>query len=395
MPLIVHAPVQVANNLARYRAFLPDSVAPSSLSRAGSPILGEQVFFLERFKLGHRSSVISGASTNKSSLLRHRLTKKGSMRIPPADHRSPRASLHPIGTPEPQAPPFRVSVHPTDFPEAIPAYQRDMSSNDVTHMLSPLEVGLAARPVAMLVVRLAGLRDRIASGNVVELVSEHTVFLETVHRITAEERGTIVSFSTVVLVVWNVTRVCAQREMRAVTAAMRIQAELERRKMAVWMGLHSGTALVGHLGCRDLMRLCVLGTVVRTAHLLEQLAEHYRPMSGLVLTQEIAREVETRFLCCPIDVLQCDDLPGTPKLMLLQVHSLSSPSHACPPPPKSWSKAVGEVTLQVDTPIRCGRFPHRRKGVSTWTHMANGHGHCPPVCGLTQRSETGTLHWHN
>ena len=40
---------------------------------------------------------------------------------------------------------------------------------------------------------------------------------------------------------------------------------------------------------------------------------------------------------------------------------------------------------QVDIPgpksRRLGGFPHRRYGVSAWTHLANGEGCCPPLCG--------------
>ena len=29
----------------------------------------------------------------------------------------------------------------------------------------------------------------------------------------------------------------------------------------------------------------------------------------------------------------------------------------------------------------CGGIPHRRYGPSLWTHLANGEGSCPPLCG--------------
>ena len=32
---------------------------------------------------------------------------------------------------------------------------------------------------------------------------------------------------------------------------------------------------------------------------------------------------------------------------------------------------------------RCwGEVPHRRLGMATWTHLANGEGSCLPMCGL-------------
>ena len=46
---------------------------------------------------------------------------------------------------------------------------------------------------------------------------------------------------------------------------------------------------------------------------------------------------------------------------------------------------IRELTLQVDIlgpkSHRWGRVPHRRYGMPTWTHLANGEG-CPPLCGL-------------
>ena len=41
--------------------------------------------------------------------------------------------------------------------------------------------------------------------------------------------------------------------------------------------------------------------------------------------------------------------------------------------------------LQVDIlglkSCRWGGIPQRRRGVSKWTHQANGEGSCPPLCG--------------
>ena len=45
-----------------------------------------------------------------------------------------------------------------------------------------------------------------------------------------------------------------------------------------------------------------------------------------------------------------------------------------------------------------GRFPHCWCGVSTWTHLTNGEGHCPPLCGPNIEHEAGAvprLCWHN
>ena len=47
---------------------------------------------------------------------------------------------------------------------------------------------------------------------------------------------------------------------------------------------------------------------------------------------------------------------------------------------------VGEKTPQVDIPgpkSRCwGEAPHRWRGMTAWTHLANSKGSCLPLCGL-------------
>ncbi len=114
-----------------------------------------------------------------------------------------------------------------------------------------------------------------------------------------DEHGTIDKFiGDAIMAFWNAPLPVKNHERHAVMSAIRMQEDLikfnneNKTSLAVGVGIHSGSAVVGNVGSKERVNYTVLGDTVNLASRVESLTKKYGV--GIMVTEEVKNKVEDK-----------------------------------------------------------------------------------------------------
>jgi hypothetical protein len=112
-----------------------------------------------------------------------------------------------------------------------------------------------------------------------------------------------------IVATFNAVVPCSAHARRATHCAVNLATKLPTLgfHLRASIGIGTGKALVGNLGCASMKHFCVLGNVLPQAALLEQMTRLY-PETEVLVPPRVAQEISTHFVVHPVDIVRC--LPG-------------------------------------------------------------------------------------
>jgi class 3 adenylate cyclase len=164
--------------------------------------------------------------------------------------------------------------------------------------------------VSVLVANLRNFNSKIAEaqGSVIVTAMEATV-QAAVDAVRACN-GVVDAFhGDQIVATFNAVVPCSAHPRRATQCAVNLATKLPTLgfHLRASIGIGTGKALVGNLGCASMKHFCVLGNVLPQATLLEQMTRLY-PETEVIVPPRVAQEISTHFLVHPVDIVRC--LPG-------------------------------------------------------------------------------------
>lgn len=171
------------------------------------------------------------------------------------------------------------------------------------------------KPITVLFSDLRGFTAIAESADAVSLVRQLNEYFDSMVRIVFEASGTLDKFiGDGVMAHWGSIATGGQESdaYYAVRTALRMRLALKRlndqwrergwKELGFGIGINSGDAIVGNLGCEERMEVSVIGDAVNLAARIEGATKEYRV--DLLIGEEVARLIRKSFVLRTVDMLQ-------------------------------------------------------------------------------------------
>eukprot|EP01004_Peranema_trichophorum_P002380 NODE_1444_length_1952_cov_42.611810_g1223_i0.p1 GENE.NODE_1444_length_1952_cov_42.611810_g1223_i0~~NODE_1444_length_1952_cov_42.611810_g1223_i0.p1 ORF type:complete len:517 (-),score=95.73 NODE_1444_length_1952_cov_42.611810_g1223_i0:400-1908(-) len=173
----------------------------------------------------------------------------------------------------------KTSMDPSSFNTRSSISQSQLESVNTHIHFTRLGMGLISRKVTILVINLKKFLSLSKMGHSV-MQSQHDNFLSTILPIITEGKGVPEPFlGDHVMVSFNAVTQCPAHVLSACTASLRMIQAMNKKesnpKIDLEIGLATGQAEVGNLGCKEMKRFAILGSVVNLSFLLQRLCKKY------------------------------------------------------------------------------------------------------------------------
>jgi len=200
---------------------------------------------------------------------------------------------------------------------------RSSNSNRVAAVVAPAPIALSLTnsSVTMLSTNLIGLHDRMGHMTVDAVIAAFGGLVASVEKAVMEHRGVVDSFhGDHFYASFNSVRPCVNHSARGVFSALAILTELGdsvKLGRGVTIGVATGKAQVGNLGCSSLKRHCTVGPVYTQATVLERLCRLYK---ARVLVTGVGAESLTNVCRHCVDYVALPGTSGATKREIATVH---------------------------------------------------------------------------
>lgn len=160
---------------------------------------------------------------------------------------------------------------------------------------SDIKLGGERKPVTVLFSDIRGFTTLSESLSPEELTSTLNDYLSAMTPHILEEKGTIDKFiGDAIMAFWNAPLSVENHSLHAIYSALRMEKALQvlnaekGYSLAIGIGVHTGSVVVGNVGGKDRVNYTILGDTVNLTSRLESLTKKY---GVIVLTTEAVKEV--------------------------------------------------------------------------------------------------------